>query len=103
MPYDYDRMRRLPFDPKMAREIARSPAMSAEQGSGFLSGWGGTSGYQQLGKLPMYERLVYASLLEGATTPGEIEIRTGLTPTEVDRGLGGLQKKGLATIERAEL
>lgn len=97
--YNYDKMRRLPFDPKMAKEIARSPAMSAEQGPNFLSSWGGPSQYRMFAKLPMCERLVYASVLEGATTPGEMEIKTGLTSTEVSKGLGKLQKKGLVSVE----
>lgn len=101
MVYDYGRMRRIPFDPRMTKEIQRSPKMRAEQGAEWLRGWGGPSQYRTFAKLPMYQRLVYASVLEGATTQEEMEIRTGLSPQEISIGLTGLQKRGLVSIEKA--
>ena len=97
--YDYQAMRRLPLDPKIAEEISRSPVMSREQGPDFLSGWGGPQGYQMFARLPMEERLVYASILEGATTTSEMEVMTGLAPGEISIGLSGLQKRGLVKTQ----
>jgi len=98
MAYDYGGMRRVAVDPRIVVEIGRSPKMTAEQGVGFMSGWGGPSQYQVLARLPMEERLVYASVLEGASSSFEMEEMTGLTGREVEEGLAGLQKRGLVDI-----
>lgn len=95
----YSDLRRLPIDPKMVKEIQSSPRMYAEQGGGFLESWGGPGMYQVLSRLPVEERLVYASIIDGATTPSEIEVMTGLTPQEVNKGIEGLQKRRMIKIE----
>jgi len=101
MGYNYSKMRRITVDPKIIEEIKRSPVMTAEQGSGWLSSWGNPNMYQIFATMPMEERLTYAAVLEGATTPEELEVMTGLTTKQVDRGIGGLEKKGLVEFERA--
>jgi DNA-binding transcriptional regulator GbsR (MarR family) len=53
-----------------------------------------------LAQLPLEQRLVYASVLEGATTPSEMEVVTGLSSSEVSVGLQGLQKRGLVSVEK---
>lgn len=101
MAYDYGRMRRLSVDPKMIEEIQRSPRMSAEQqGAPFLGWYGGLGQYQVFSRLPMEQRLVYAAVLEGHTTPSEVEVITGLSPEEVSRGLGELEGRGLVSVEK---
>lgn len=93
------RMGRIPVDPKVIREIQRSPAMRAEQGPGFMQSWGGPKKYQEMARLPMEERLVYAAVLEGHTVSSDIEVVTGLGSEEVGRGLAGLKRRGLVHEE----
>lgn len=99
MALNYNDMKRLPMDPKMVREISRSPQMSAEQG-GFLSGWGGSSGYIKFAKMPTNERLVYAAVLEGNTDSSAIEVVTGLSGKEVNGALSKLGRQGLVEVEK---
>lgn len=98
--YDYEGMRRVPVDPRWIRKIQESPRMRAEQSPEFLSGWGGPTQYQFLAKLPVEERLTYAAVLEGYTTPSEIEGVTGLESAEVSRGLAGLRRRKLIREEQ---
>jgi len=86
-------------DPRVIDRIQRSPAMRYEQGEGFMSGWGGPAQYQQLARLPKEQRLCYAAVLEGVGDADQIGVVTGLSPEEVSRGLGGLQQRGLITVE----
>lgn len=99
---DYGKYRRLPFDPRMAQEIKGRPELMAEQGAGFLSSWGGPSGYQTMAKMPPTQRVVYRAVEDGITTSGEISQATGLTNTEVESALSSLNKKGLVNLEPAE-
>jgi len=96
---DYDEVRRIPVDPKVVDLIQRSPAMRYEQGEGFMSGWGGPTSYQMLVRLPKEQRLCYVAVLEGAATEDQVGVATGLSPEEVSRGIEGLQRRGLVTIE----
>lgn len=98
---DYQKMRRIPVDPRVIKTIQRSPTMQREQGGAFMSGWGGPQRYQQLAGLPMEQRVCYAAILEEHTTEDQIGIVTGLTPEQVAVGLDGLEARGLVTIERA--
>ena len=98
--YDYEKMKRIPVDPKIIAEIQKSSQMRSEQGEGWLAGWGGPSEYRFFASLPMEERLVYAAVLENYSTPAEIEGVTGLASGQVDRGLSGLRKKGLVSEEK---
>jgi len=88
-------MRRLPFDPKLVKEIQGSPEMSREQGPAFMQAWGGPSQYMFLSRLPMEERLTYTAVQEGYATKEDIRVVTGLTSGEVSRALTSLGKKGL--------
>jgi len=98
---DYGQMRRIAVDPKVVDLIQRSPSMSYEQGSDFMSGWGGPQQYKQLARLPVEQRLCLAAVREGVTTEDQLGIVTGLSPEQVSRGILGLQNKGLVTIEKA--
>ena len=95
-------MGRVPFDPRMVTEIRRSPRMRAEQGGGWLQGWGGPEQYQEFASLPTFERLTYAAVLEGHTEPSEIEVVTGLSNTQVSGALANLQRRKLVSIEAPE-
>jgi len=103
MAYDYQAMRRLPVDPRVIDKIQRSPSMSYEQGSDFMSGFGGPQQYKQFAKLPTGQRLTYAAVLEGHTEPIDISVVTGLTPEEVDAALTKLERRGLVTVQEAQL
>lgn len=95
--YDYGKMRRIPVDPRWIEKVEASPRMVAEQGAGFMQGWGGPTQYRVLAQLPVEERLTYAAVLEGYTAPEEIEVVTGLARGEVSRGLAGLKRRGLVS------
>jgi hypothetical protein len=96
---DYDRLERIPMDPRVVEEIQKSPTMRAEQGPGFMSYAGGPAQYRLLAGLPREERLVYAAVAEGYSLPSEIEVVTGLTGKQVSRGVEGLKKMGLISLE----
>lgn len=95
MQRDYQRMRRVPVDPRMVEEIGRSPRMLAEQGPDFMGGWGGSAQYQALARMPMRERLTYAAVLDNHATAEEIASVTGLSVAEVAKALGALQEQSL--------
>jgi hypothetical protein len=78
---------RNPIDSRLANKISRSPTMMSEQGSGFMSAYGGVGNYVQFAKMPQNERLVYAARLEGYSNPDEIALVTGLNLTEVNKTL----------------
>ena len=96
MPKDFGK--RIPFDPKIAEDISRSPAMLAEQGPSFLSSWGGTEVYQEMSKGPMEARVVYYAVMEGNIDPSQIEVATGLDTREVSKGLSWLEQKGYVEV-----
>jgi CRP-like cAMP-binding protein len=100
MTVDYNSLRRIPVDPRVIERIQKSSEMQYEQGSDFMSGWGGPARYRALTKLPMEQRICYAAILEGVTTEDQIGIVTGLSPEETSRGLAGLQAKGLVSVEK---
>ena len=91
--------RELPVDPKMIEEIQSSPAMLAEQGSGFMQDWGGPQMYREMAYAPENARIIYYVVLEGNTDPSQLEVITGLSKEEVERGLGWLQRKGHVKLE----
>lgn len=97
---NYQDMQRIPVDPRVVDKIQRSPRMRYEQGSGFMSSWGGPSQYQQYSRLPVEQRICLAAVREGVTSEDQIAVVTGLSPTQVSKGISGLQKKGLVTIEQ---
>ena len=99
---DYQAMQRIPVDPRVINKIQRSPTMRYEQGPDFMGGWGGPARYQQLAGLPMEQRVCYAAILEGITDKGQIEVATGLAMEQIDRGIQGLQTKGLVKVEASE-
>ena len=87
--------RRLPMDTKIIRDIQRSPSMSAEQGSSWLSEWGGPGGYSFWAKQPLSDRVVYFAVTEGYSTQKDIRDATGLSSGEVSTSLTKLERKGL--------
>lgn len=95
MQRDYQRMRRVPVDPRVVEEISRDPRMAAEQGPGFMGSWGGSAQYQALARLPVRERLAYSAVLDGHTTASEVAAVTGLSLSEVEAALSKLQKQRL--------
>ena len=92
---DYEKIGRLPVDPRVVKEIQGSPDMSAEQGAGFLGFAGGAANYQQFASLPYVDRLTYAAVLEGNTTADAISTVTDLKVEQVEGALTRLQDKGL--------
>lgn len=100
MGYDYMGMERVPMDPRLVEKIRRSPVASAEQGAGWLGGWGGPGMYGVFASLPHDPRLTYAAVLEGHGTSSEIEVVTGLTEKQVTAALAYLDKKGLVSVEK---
>ena len=95
----YEKYRRLPFDTRMVQEIQGSPSMRAEQGSQFLSSWGGSRGYQTMATMPPEQRMVYRAVEDGITESHEIAQVTGLSNSEVQSALVVLSKRGLVKIE----
>jgi len=98
---NYSQYKRMPFDPKMAREIQGSPAMRTEQGgTAFMSNWGGSSGYSQMSKMNAPERVVYKAVQDGITVENDISSMTGLSPTEVSAAVTSLNRKGFINVEQ---
>lgn len=98
---DYNQYARLPFDPRMAQEINSSPAMRAEQGgTAFLSNWGGSSGYKQMSKMNMGERVVYRAVQDGITDETNLSSMTGLSRAEVASAVSSLNRKGYINVEQ---
>lgn len=97
---DYSKMRRLPFDPRMASEIRGSSMMSAEQGPQFLSEWGGPEGYAQVAQMPMEARVVFRALQDGVPAT-DIPTVTGLSTKETNVGTNWLVAKGV--VSQAEM
>ena len=100
MPDNYSQYKRMPFDPRMAQEIQGSPAMRNEQGSTFLSNWGGTQGYQQMSRMSAPERVVYRAVQDGITDENSLSTMTGLSPTEVSQAVSSLNRKGFINVEQ---
>lgn len=94
---------RIPVDPRVIERIQRSPYMVAEQGSGFMEDWGGPSTYKEMCGLTSNQRLVWSAVLEGATDYDQIEILTGLTPSEISRTVSELESQGKVTVEAEAL
>lgn len=90
---------RIPVDPRVIDRIQRSPHMMAEQGPGFMEDWGGPSTYREMASLTSNQRLVWASVLDGATDYEQIEVMTGLSSLEVSAAASELQSLGKVTIE----
>ena len=91
--------RRLPVDPRIVERVSRSSTMLAEQGPNFMQDWGGTAMYQAMSKAPFEARVIYYGVVEGTTSPEELEIVTGLDKTSVERGLQWLKRKGYVSVE----
>jgi len=90
--------RRMSMDSRMVDEISRSPKMMADQGSGWLDSWGGTSGYQYWAKQPVSDRMTYFAVIEGYDTAKDIADVTGLRGVDVVRSLAKLGDAGLVDI-----
>ena len=98
---NYNQYRKMPFDPKMAREIQGSPTMRAEQGgTAFMSNWGGSQGYQQMSKMSAPERVVYRAVQDGIVDENSLSSMTGLSPTEVSTAVTSLNRKGFINVEQ---
>jgi len=101
MPKDFGR--RIPFDPRIAEEISRSPRMMKEQGGNFLGSWGGPSSYIYWARQPLADRMTYFALVEGYTNPSEIAAVTDLDVKKVEGALSRLEKKGLVGVGNGRL
>ena len=100
----YSQYKRMSFDPKMAREIQGSPAMRNEQGgTAFLSGWGGSQGYQQMSKMSAPERVVYRAVQDGIVDENNLSTMTGLSPSEVSGAVSSLGRKGFINVKQGEI
>jgi len=86
--------RRFPVDPRIVERIQKSAVMRGEQ-SGFMDKWGGPEAYKKLVKLPQGDRLVYFAVLEGYSTPEEIEPIIDLPTNMIERSLSKLIGLGL--------
>ena len=95
MPDDYGR--RMTMDSRMVREIERSSGMSAEQGSGWLSEWGGPVAYRYWAKQPVADRMTYFAIQEGYTAPEDIAAVTDLGVKDVNKSIRKLEKQGVIT------
>lgn len=96
MPRDFGR--RLPMDSKVVDKIRRSPQMSAEQGSSFMSDWGGSSNYIAFAKKPVEQRVTYFAVQQGYSTVKDISDATGLSTGEVNSALTQLSRDGLVDV-----
>lgn len=92
---------RIPFDPRMLQKMGRR--QWAEQGAQPLQRWGGPAGYKQMAALTPPERMVYAAVLEGYSSEDDISVATGLGKGDVQKGVSGLQVRGMVEKEAAEL
>lgn len=90
--------RDLPLDTRIVREIQRSPSMSAEQGSGWLSKWNGPQGYTMQARMTLPERVTYNAVEQGYGTEADISDATGLLRGEVSVALTKLQAMGLVEV-----
>lgn len=90
--------RRLPMDLEMAREIAATPHLLAEQGPSFLQDWGGPRNYQMVARMPVDQRVVYYAVQDGYTTTPELADATGLSTAEVTKALGALAARGMVEL-----
>jgi len=78
--------RSLPsVDYRVVQQIQSSPQMMGEQGSGFMSQYGGPSGYVELDSDPTLG-LVYQALEQGALTE-ELPVWTGLPTKDINSAL----------------
>jgi len=89
----YGQYRRLPFDPRMVQEIQGSPSMRTEQGSNFLSQWGGIQGYTRASGMPVGARVTYYALKDGIPVD-DVSDATGLSRQEASEGLSWLKSRG---------
>lgn len=85
----------LPVDPRFIEKIQGSPEMRADQGSSFMSDYGGPSTYITMSGLAPTERLVYSAVLQGESVPEEIASITALDIKRVNSDLANLTKMGL--------
>ncbi len=82
-------------DPHLVEQIAGNAQMRAEQGPGWLSKYGGPSGYQALARLPDNAKNVFFSVVSGSTDPSQIAIDTGLNQGQINAALNQLSNQGL--------
>jgi len=85
----------LTVDPKMVKEIAASPQMRSEQGSGFMEQYGGPTQYVEMAGMSPEARQVYYSVQAGASTPEEVGVKTGLSLGVVNSTIALLERRGL--------
>ena len=86
-------VRALPsVDYRVVERIQGSSQMRAEQGSGWLSQYGGPSGFRELDSPGLGD--VYNAVVGGATTE-ELPVWTGLSNGDISGHLKTLEKMGL--------
>lgn len=90
-----EQFERPSMDRRMISEILRSKNMSAEQGSNWLSEWGGPGGYEAWSRQPKTERLVYFAYKLGYSNVEDIAAATDLSRAVVNYELSKLETAGL--------
>ena len=99
-PQDFGR--KMNMDSRMVDEISRNQTQLSEQGTGWLSDYGGALGYGYWAKRPLNERMTFFAVQEGYTTPTDIAAATDLKLKDVNRALTVLTEKGFVTIPGKE-
>lgn len=94
MPYDYERVRKLPVDARIVDEINRTPIFLREQGSPFMSHYGGASTYIAVSKLTGDERVAFYAVQDGFDNAADIAGATGMSESDASKALSSLQTKG---------
>lgn len=90
-----DRYSQLNVDPRMVDEISRDARMSSEQGSSFMSQWGGPDIYKLVASMSEDQRLTYIGYLKGFANSAEIADATGLDIDLVNKNIRALGRQGL--------
>ena len=93
--------RPLMVDPKIVEEIQASGAMSRENPN-MMRSWGGSDVYVEMARAEEPERLVYYAIMEGDTTPSQLQVSTGLGSHEIDKAIRSLERKGLVQFEESK-
>ena len=101
MPIIRDEFERIPVDPRIVQDIQTHRKMRDEQGSTFMTKWGGPSEYSKLASMPAPDRLVLMAVKEGYATPATIADVTGLPVDTVNSRVSILKGQGL--IEKDEV
>lgn len=87
--------KRLPVDLRIVRRVYEDPKMSAEQGSEFMSQWGGAPDYVYWARQPVNMRMTYFAIKDGWTDVRDIAAVTELSTRDVSTALTKLENSGV--------